>query len=58
MECPTCGADEVIEIRQKLADGTELQFCSCHRCDQKWWDRDGEQLELADVLRLTREAAS
>ncbi len=54
MECPTCAADEVIEIRQKLPDGTELQFCSCHRCDQKWWDRDGEHLDLQAVLKLTR----
>lgn len=58
MQCPKCGVDDVIEIRQKLPDGTELHFCSCHKCNQKWWDRDGEQLELADVLELTRKAIS
>jgi transcriptional regulator NrdR family protein len=58
MQCPKCGANDVIEIRQNLPDGTELHFCSCHKCAERWWDRDGEQLELADVLKLTRDANS
>lgn len=54
MDCPTCGAGEVIQIEQKLGDETELVFFACHRCEEKWWDRDGETLRLKDVLDLAR----
>jgi hypothetical protein len=36
----------------KLPDGAEVLFCSCHLCEAKWWDRDGEQLELDAVVDL------
>ena len=54
MQCPRCGVDEVIEINQKLPDGTEVDFFSCHKCDEKWWDRDGQLIDLRDVLDLAR----
>ena len=57
-QCPRCNVDDVIEIQQRLPDGTEVRFCSCHKCDEKWWDRNGEQLELADVLALVRKPSS
>jgi transposase-like protein len=54
MDCPTCGAGEVIQIEQKLPDDIELVFFACHRCEEKWWDRDGQTLGLKDVLDLAR----
>lgn len=54
MRCPVCAAADVIQIEQKLPDGTEVTFFSCHKCEEKWWDRAGEALSLAQVLELAR----
>ena len=50
--CAVCGADSVIQIELTLADGTEVDFFSCHQCETRWWNRDGKQLELDAVLDL------
>ena len=50
--CPECGASDFVEIDLKLADDTEVTFCSCHRCENRWWDRDGTSLALDDVLKI------
>ena len=52
LTCAACGADSVIQIELKLADGAEVDFFSCHRCETRWWNRDGEHLGLDDVLNL------
>jgi Zn-finger nucleic acid-binding protein len=44
----------VIQIELTLPDGTQVVFCSCHRCETRWWDRNGEQLELDAVLEMAR----
>jgi hypothetical protein len=31
-----------------------VQFFSCHRCEEKWWDREGEPIDLRQVLELVR----
>ena len=54
LQCSTCGANNVIQIELTLPDGTEVNFCSCHQCEERWWDRDGEPLELDVVLELAR----
>ncbi|MDH5420344.1 MAG: hypothetical protein OEY55_00920 [Acidimicrobiia bacterium] len=46
----------MIEIHQKLPDGTEIDFFSCHKCDERWWDHQGREIALADVLELARRA--
>jgi DNA-directed RNA polymerase subunit M/transcription elongation factor TFIIS len=50
--CAACGQDSVIQIELSLPDGTRVFFCSCHRCEAKWWDRDGEHLPLDAVMDL------
>jgi uncharacterized protein YndB with AHSA1/START domain len=45
-------------IFEPLDDGTELRFFSCHRCEERWWNREGQQLDLRDVLDLARRAGS
>lgn len=54
LKCSACGADTVIEIELTLPDGTEVAFYSCHKCETRWWDRDGESLGLDVVLDLAR----
>ncbi len=54
MKCPKCAVRDVIRIELRLPDGTEVHFCSCHKCEAKWWDRDGESLALEQVLELAR----
>ena len=56
MDCPQCGVNDVIEIKHRLPDGTEVQFFSCHRCEEKWWDRAGQPIDLRQVLELVRKA--
>jgi transposase-like protein len=56
MDCPQCGAADVIEIKHRLPDDSEVQFFSCHRCEEKWWDRFGDQLNLREILELVRKA--
>lgn len=54
LQCSECGADSVIQIELTLPDGTEVEFHSCHRCETRWWNRDGKELELDKVLQLAR----
>ena len=56
MDCPTCGAAEVIEIRHKLESDVELFFFSCHRCEERWWDKSGQSVSLREVLEIVRRA--
>jgi len=56
MDCPQCGVNDVIEIKHLLPDGTEVHFFSCHRCEEKWWDRGGQPIDLRQVLELVRKA--
>ncbi len=56
MKCSRCHVEDVIEIHQKLPDGTEVDFFSCHKCEEKWWDRDGREIALSEVLELARKA--
>ncbi len=52
--CDNCGARDAIQIEMTLPDGTEVHFCSCHRCENRWWNREGEALGLDAVLDLAR----
>jgi hypothetical protein len=51
--CASCGGTDAIEIRLRLND-TEVEFHSCHRCEHRWWDCDGELIDLTTVLQLAR----
>jgi hypothetical protein len=52
--CSTCGQSSVIQIELTLPDGSEVVFCSCHRCESKWWDREGERLDLDSLIDVAR----
>ena len=54
LSCSTCGQNSVIQIELTLPDGSEVVFCSCHRCESKWWDRDGVRLDLDALIDVAR----
>ena len=54
IQCGECGGSNVIQIELAMPDGTEVFFCSCHTCEARWWNRDGESLALDAVLDLAR----
>ena len=51
--CPSCGSNDITAIGIDLRAGSELNFFSCRVCEEKWWQRDGERMDLADVIDLT-----
>lgn len=52
--CGSCGAADAIGIRLRLNDDVEVDFHSCHRCEHRWWNADGEVIDLTAVLDLAR----
>lgn len=52
--CPRCGSRDVININLTLERGDRVAFYSCHRCDKRWWHKDGENVALTGVLDLAR----
>ena len=51
--CPTCGSDDITKIAIGLESESDLDFYSCRICEEKWWQRDGDRMDLADVIDLT-----
>ncbi|MEZ5176538.1 MAG: hypothetical protein R2823_10085 [Acidimicrobiia bacterium] len=50
LTCTSCGSNSVIQIEMSLPDGTEVLFCSCHICEARWWDRDGETVDVSGII--------
>jgi transposase-like protein len=55
MKCPECGLTNTTEIQLNLKDEDSVKFYSCRKCEAKWWERDGDSIELDEVLSLTAE---
>ncbi len=53
--CVSCGQSSVIQIEMELPDGTEVVFCSCHVCEARWWDKDGEAVTVDGIIDLVRD---
>jgi len=49
--CPTCKQGDLITISMMLSD-RDLTFTTCHLCEAKWWERDGDLVPLASVIDL------
>ncbi len=49
--CPWCKASQLVEISVRMGERT-VTMRSCSRCDTRWWDSQGEPLELPGVLAL------
>lgn len=51
MTCPTCELSRPVEIDMTLGQ-SRVTLHACSSCESKWWDREGERLELRTVLAL------
>jgi len=51
MLCPNCHKPRVVEIAVTIGDH-RVTMHSCSACTARWWDKDGVQLRLPDVLEL------
>lgn len=51
--CPSCGSNDITAIGIDLRPGSEFNFFACRVCEEKWWQQDGEKIDLADVIDLT-----
>jgi hypothetical protein len=49
--CPTCKQGDLITISMTLSD-RDLTFTTCHMCEAKWWERDGDLVPLTSVIDL------
>ncbi|GAC1412030.1 MAG: hypothetical protein NVSMB57_07360 [Actinomycetota bacterium] len=54
MKCPTCESRDVVTINLTLERRDQVSFYSCHRCDKRWWFKDGESVALGSVLDMAR----
>lgn len=52
--CDACGSGRVTRLRMTLADGTPVDFTSCHRCERRSWQHEDSDLSVADVLERSR----
>ena len=52
--CTYCGSHRVTNVSMTLADGSLVDFASCHRCEGKRWSHGGGALPLATVLNRAR----
>jgi hypothetical protein len=47
--CTVCRKGDLITITMTVGDST-LSFITCHACESKWWERDGEAVALSTVI--------
>jgi DNA-directed RNA polymerase subunit M/transcription elongation factor TFIIS len=50
-ECPVCGTHELLTVTLVVGD-SPMEFTTCHTCERKWWERDGEKVPLSSLLNL------
>ena len=56
MDCPECSQTDVLEIEHILPDEIEVRFFFCHNCEEKWWNRDGVDIDVTQVLEMVRQS--
>ena len=52
LRCPRCRAGGPVSIKLTTKGGEHLSMYSCNACDSRWWHRDGESVDLKNVLAL------
>ena len=55
LTCTMCGQSSVIQIEMTLPDGSDVVFNSCHVCEARWWDREGEPVPVDGIIDLVAE---
>ncbi len=51
MNCPRCKTSRLVEIEVTLRE-QRVTMHSCSRCDNRWWESEGQSLGLASVVEL------
>ena len=51
-QCQECSSTALTEISITMADGSVVDFTSCHSCEAKSYRSGGEELPLDRVLSL------
>ena len=51
--CTSCGSPRLTRLAMNLADGTNVDFVSCHHCEHRRWEEAGHAVAVADVLART-----
>lgn len=49
--CPSCGAGDLLTVTFE-AEGAQVLFRVCPPCEARWWERDGERIDLSAALPL------
>lgn len=49
MTCPHCRSAVLVQVGVSLA-GSRFTMHSCPGCETRWWDRDGELVDLDGIL--------
>ncbi len=55
LTCTSCGESSVIQIEMTLPDASEVVFYSCHVCEARWWDKEGEAVPVDGIINLVAE---
>jgi hypothetical protein len=50
--CRSCGSERVTRIAMALTDGSPVQFTSCHRCEHRTWEEQGNRSRVLPVQRV------
>ena len=51
--CPACASARLTVLAMTLTDGTPVQFASCHDCEHRHWQHEGQVLAFTDVITRT-----
>lgn len=49
--CYGCGSIHVTRLSMNLTDGTPVDFTSCHHCEHRSWEHEGNLLTREGVLQ-------
>ena len=51
MKCSRCKTSRLVEIGVTLGE-RRVTMHSCSRCDNRWWDSEGESMALPSIVEL------
>jgi hypothetical protein len=54
VRCSVCASTRVTAIQLTLTDGSQVDFASCHACENKTWTQGGREIEVGAVLDKAR----
>jgi transcription elongation factor Elf1 len=51
MSCPVCSKRRLVEINVNVGE-KRITMHHCSACTARWWDADGERVQLPEILEL------